>query len=113
MAFAWFVGAVVALSNGEEPKFAVEPKVEVEGAAPNGFVLLVGAAPNGNDPDALLELKMSIPQITMCVHNEKTKQKEKIKPWCTQFPYGGSSVLVFGVSDPVLFWCDRREKKRN
>ena len=60
MAFAWFVGAVVALSNGEEPKFAVEPKVEVEGAAPNGFVLLVGAAPNGNDPDALLELKMSI-----------------------------------------------------
>ena len=60
MAFAWFVGAVVALSNGEEPKFAVDPKVEVEGAAPNGFVLFVGAAPNGNDPDALLELKMSI-----------------------------------------------------
>ena len=66
MAFAWFVGAVVALSNGEEPKFAVEPKVEVEGAAPNGFVLLVGAAPNGNDPDALLELKMSITSITEC-----------------------------------------------
>ena len=97
MAFAWFVGAVVALSNGEEPKFAVEPKVEVEGAAPNGFVLLVGAAPNGNDPDALLELKMSITTDNdVCSQNKKQSKRKKTqnhaRHGATSSSHGGSSV---------------------
>ena len=93
MAFAWFVGAVVALSNGEEPKFAVEPKVEVEGAAPNGFVLLVGAAPNGNDPDALLELKMSITTDNdVFTIKKQNKRKKTQNHGATSSTHGGSSV---------------------
>ena len=109
MAFAWFVGAVVALSNGEEPKFAVEPKVEVEGAAPNGFVLLVGAAPNGNDPDALLELKMSIYTDN---DGSQSKNKTKGKKHKTmEQPVPHMEVLVFGISNPISYFGATGEKR--